>query len=241
MNQTYGMPVDSMLIEFPYFDPRVLAEQEDSWPYKIIKPEEDDVCWSKSRSGQWQLAHPTGSYDQGSDEASCRNKLLEYNSTYVFDKLIPGMNFQFKIQVASLFGTSEPIFTDNITVPFVIDPIVERNETKEGQESYVLVCSTPLIATTRLQFTWYKEGQAVNTSYKQELKQPTSQNPKFSSELRLEGQRHQFDGLYECQLAFQGSSEFNTLKQNTSYLFASTGLFPHSNLIQEFIFSFLVI
>ena len=163
------------------------------------------------------------------EELHCSDETAEYTDTYVFENLIPSTTYQFRIEVANAFGKSATILTDRIEVPFPLNDIVERDETRNNKPYYSLECSTPLLETRKLEFKWYKNEQLIltnDTDYEQVLHQPMNEyaGAIFSTELIFKDSAKKNHAFYTCSLSYVDDT--TTLTKNDSFIYRSkTGPF----------------
>jgi hypothetical protein len=160
------------------------------------------------------------------EELHCSDELQEFTDNYVFDNLFPATSYQFKIEVASAFGKSDPFVTDAIEVPFPLNSIVEKNEMRNNDTFTSLECSTTLLDTRRLQFKWYYNEKLISSNdsnYEQIMHKPLNENEGavFSIELIFKQDPKELHGLYTCSLIF--TDELFSVARNQTYIFRTKG------------------
>lgn len=96
-----------------------------------------------------------------SSDVSCADQLADFATPYTISDLTPLTTYQFRIELVTEFGKSNVYLTDSVQVPFELMPIDEI-VTTGTDEQYTLRCVTPLIATERLSFAWYKNEKRLN-------------------------------------------------------------------------------
>ena len=177
------------------------------------------------------------------EELHCSDELADYTDTYTIENLTPSTSYQFRIEIANAFGKSDSYLTDRIEVPFPLNPIVEKDEIRNGKEYYSLECSTPLFDTKKLQFKWFRNEKLISpndSNFEQVLHQPMSQNT-FSTELIFKDSTNAKNSVYTCSLVY--TDDHLVIAKNESFVYRTKSnlYFDHiGDIIYFKIFNFLI-
>jgi len=180
-----------------------VLQEELTWTNKMLLADTKSIATSECES-----RHSTA-------EIHCSDQLFDFDEKYTFYNLTPGITYQFKVQVSNPFGKSDSFITQEVEIPFPIDPITEKIDTSSKMTS--LVCSTSLKSAQNLEFKWYRNEQLIsadNNNFEQKVT-----NEPFSSELKFKVGSDQLNGYYTCSLDYSDYFSMRIVSRNSSIIF----------------------